>query len=48
MISAFQKACVVELLYSLILKKSTNDLAFLAPSSKTAISLSELKILSIL
>jgi len=47
-INSFQKACVVQLLYSLILKKSTNDLAFLKANVKVAGKLSELKNLSVL
>ena len=45
-VTFFQKACVVQLLYSLILKKSNNDLTFLMTSSKTTKKLSELKNLS--
>jgi hypothetical protein len=37
--SLFQKSCVTQLLYSLILKKSSNDLAFL---TKTAMPISKL------
>ena len=46
-INSFQKACVVQLLYSLILKKSTNDLTFLKPNLKTAKKFVELKNLCI-
>jgi hypothetical protein len=42
-ISVFQKACVTQLLYSLILKKSTNDLTFLTSTVKTPKKLAELK-----
>jgi hypothetical protein len=47
-IYAFQKACVVQLLYSLILKKSTNDLTFLTRTAKSVNKFAELKNLSIL
>jgi hypothetical protein len=43
----FQKDCVVQLLYSLILKKSNNDLAFLVASAKPNKKLSVLKYLSL-
>ena len=42
-INSFQKACVVNLLYSQILKKSTNDLAFLTKKVKIANKLVVLK-----
>ena len=44
----FKKACVVQVLYSLILKKSTNDLTFLTTSVKSSQKLTELKKMSIL
>jgi hypothetical protein len=42
----FQKACVVQLLYSLILKKSTNDLTFLSTNIKSTKKFAELKKMS--
>jgi hypothetical protein len=45
-ITFFQQACVVQLLYSLILTKSNNDLTFLTPSSKSTKKLTQLKYLS--
>jgi hypothetical protein len=45
--SVFQKSCVVQLLYSLILKKSTNDLAFLTKTVTPVSKLSGLKNLCI-
>jgi hypothetical protein len=42
----FQKACVSQLLYSLILKKSNNDLTFLTLNTKQSKKLAELKNLS--
>ena len=47
-ISFFQKACITQLLYSLILKKSNNDLTFLVSSSAPAKKFAELKNLSLL
>jgi len=47
-IASFQKACVTQLLYSLILKKSNNDLTFLAVSSAPVKKLAVLKSLSLL
>jgi hypothetical protein len=47
-INSFQKLCVVQLLYSLILKKSTNDLTFLEAGGKTIQKSTELKNLSII
>jgi hypothetical protein len=46
-ISFFQKACVTQLLYSLILKKSNNDLTFLMVGSTAGNKLVELKNLSL-
>jgi hypothetical protein len=46
-VTVFQKACVTQLLYSLILKKSNNDLNFLSPSLNNKKKLVELKHLSI-
>jgi hypothetical protein len=46
-INSFQKACVVQLLYSLILKKSTNDLTFLKSNLKATKKFVELKNLCI-
>jgi hypothetical protein len=46
-INTFQKACVVQLLYSLILNKSTNDLTFLTKATKISTKLGGLKALSI-
>jgi len=43
----FQKSCVVQLLYSLILKKSNNDLTFLVSNKKQNKKLTQLKYLSI-
>ncbi len=43
----FQKACVTQLLYSLILKKSKNDLTFLSYGAKTSNKFVELKNLCI-
>ena len=42
-VELFQKGCVIQLLYSLILKKTKNDLSFLTISSKTTLKLVELK-----
>ncbi len=42
-VSFFQKDCIVQLLYSLILKKTTTDLAFLTASKKSTLKFSELK-----
>jgi hypothetical protein len=47
-VTSFQKGCVVQLLYSLILKKSTNDLTSLISKSVVKIKSSELKLLTIL
>jgi hypothetical protein len=46
-IVSVQKACIVQLLYSLILKKSTNDLTFLTYKQASDKKLCELKFLSI-
>jgi hypothetical protein len=43
--SIFQKTCVIQLLYSLILKKATNDLTFLVSAKKIKTKFSSLKIL---
>ena len=45
-INTFRKACVIQLLYSLILKKSTNDLTFLSYKPKSFKNFNELKFLS--
>ena len=46
-ISFFQKSAIVQLLYSLILKKSNNDLTFLSTTAKSISKFSELKNLTI-
>jgi hypothetical protein len=46
-VSNFQKACVVHLLYSQILKKSAMDLSFLSKSTKSSTKYVLLKSLSI-
>jgi hypothetical protein len=43
--SIFQKTCVIQLLYSLILKKATNDLTFLVSAKKIKTKFSSLKTL---
>jgi hypothetical protein len=47
-VSSFQKACVVQLLYSLVLKKSSNDLKFLKYSEMSIVKSKTLKQFSIL
>jgi hypothetical protein len=42
-VTSFQKACVVQLLYSLVLKKSTNDLTSLINKSIVKTNFTELK-----
>jgi len=46
-INVFQKACVVQLLYSLILQKTKNDLTFLLNTVKTKQKFTALKALSL-
>ena len=47
-VTSFQKACVVQLLYSLILKKSTNDLTSLINKPVIKTKCSELKLMTVL
>jgi len=46
-INSYQSACVVQLLYSLVLKKSTNDLTFLIKGGSAGSASSSLKMLCI-
>ena len=44
-IESFQKSCVIHLLYSIVLKKSSNNLTFLVSKSKATTVLTHLKFL---